>query len=194
MDILPGTFYANPDSEEVGRVRAIMEREGSRLISEQPTLAEFYRKNPTATYSSMARQFLPVISEEFPKMAEAIIGYALKELIPRTELDELTRAKREKQLEAIFDGFDSDEFREHCKRAVKIRHELHGVDADAMTRGRGLIPWSKEERDYIMGEVNAGTAKDNETLAREVSERFGNERTAKNVYDMVRYQSKRKKK
>ncbi len=188
--ILPGTFYA---SEEVGRAIAMVQKHGDALVRDQPGIADFYRQNPTSTYTSLAKQFIPGTVENHPKMAEAIVGYALRELIPAPELAELTRAKREKQLEEMLGGFDSEEFREHCRKASKRRHELHGTPTDAMTRGRGLIPWSDEERKYAIGQLNP--ARDNyEDVAKKTSEAFGNTRTPKNVYDMIRYEARRKKK
>ncbi|MEK6894407.1 MAG: hypothetical protein AABX10_03005 [Nanoarchaeota archaeon] len=189
MDILEGTFYVG---EEIGRAIAVIQKEGDRLVNDQPGIADFYRQNPISTYLSLAQQFIPGTAENHPNMAQAIVGYALKELIPAPELAEFTRAKRENQLEAMFGSLDSEAFVEHCKRASKRRHELHGTNADAMTRGRGLTPWSSEERAYTVGVFNKDK-KDYEFAAKKVSEVFGNNRTAKNVYDMLRYEAKRTK-
>lgn len=189
MDILSGTFYA---TEEVGRAIAMVQKQGEILVKDHPGIADFYRQNPTSTYLSIAQQFIPSTAENHPAMAQSIVGYALKELIPAPELAELTRTKREKQLEEMFGGLDSETFRQHCRDASKRRHELHGTDAEAMTRGRGLIPWSNEEREYAVS-VFDKDKKDYENAAKKVSEAFGNNRTAKNVYDMLRYEAKRKK-
>ena len=99
-------------------------------------------------------------------------------------------------MEDLFpEGFGSERFKEHCRRASTIRHEKGiGVDSAAMILGRGLSPWTLEERVYVHAYYNS-RVKNYTEIAEQLNEKYhsGKEvRTPKSIYDMLRYDTRRK--
>jgi len=98
----------------------------------------------------IAEKYLNV-TEQFPQVASRAVGYAIRKLIPQEELAVIRRERRAQRIKDFFDGFDSKQFREHCRNAANRRHGLGiGVDTDAMVTARGRTPWSDDEKQYAI--------------------------------------------
>lgn len=156
--IPPGTFHAPSDDELTGeRVRAIqlVEQKGRWLIdNEGARIIQLYRTNPLCTGLDIALQvFPPEEVRKFPVVYRTAVSWALRRLLPKEEMDEITRHHWEEQLRSRVD-FSSQEFIRQCKQAAKRRHELHGVDTEAMIRARGRVPWSLAEKAMLNDLVN----------------------------------------
>jgi len=151
FDLIPeGSFYSELNESQV-RALQLIEKIGDRLVDVHPEIADLYKRGEDfQTYIQVALQYVPE-AEQFPQVASRAVGYAIRKLIPPEELSEIRRTRSAKQLEDMFDGFDSEQFREHCRKAAKRRHELGiGVDTEAMVRGRGRTPWTDEEKQYAL--------------------------------------------
>lgn len=154
-DVIPeGTFYSELSENQV-RALQLVRKIGDRLVSDHPEIADLYRQGDDfRTYLKVAEQYLSE-AEQFPQVASRAVGYAVRKLILQEELAEIRRKRRAQQLEDIFDGFDSKQFREHCRNAANRRHELGiGVDTDAMVTARGRTPWSEDEKQYALNLSN----------------------------------------
>ena len=125
-----------------------MESIGTRLEVEHPEMAEMYRQGHP--YLEIAQHYIPHDAEYFPQVAQKAVGYAIRRIIPLDEQVELTKQHRSVQLEKNMGGYDSLAFIEQCKMAAQRRHELHGVDTDAMIRGRGRTPWTDVEKAFVL--------------------------------------------
>ncbi|MEK6818788.1 MAG: hypothetical protein AABY10_02540, partial [Nanoarchaeota archaeon] len=69
-----------------------------------------------------------------------------------------------------------------------------GVDAAAMTRGRGFVPWTSEERQYVLSLFDPNKRNYSEIIEK-VNSQFHNSlnvRSQKTIYDMLRYESRRR--
>src|SRR3989344_1530319 len=123
-DQIPGgTFYSELSENQV-RALQLVRKIGDKLVSDHPEIADLYRQGDDfRTYLRVAAQFLSE-AEQFPQVASRAVGYAVRKLIPQEELAEIRRERRAQQIEDIFDGFDSEQFREHCRNAAHKRHEL----------------------------------------------------------------------
>ena len=194
--IVKGTFFSEGYLDE-HQVRAIklVEKIGKKLIMFHPEIADLYRRGGNfETQEAIAEKYVYCYSA-YPGLATAAVCYAIRNLIPEEERKEINRIRNTKRLETTLGGFDSDRFKEHCRNAARRRHELGiPVDADAMILGRGFVPWSKEERKYVINIVYSGNS-DYEDISRDLNSRFhkGEEvRNKKSVYDMVRYEARRK--
>jgi hypothetical protein len=151
-DIIPyGTFNSELTEEQV-RALELIRKIGEILVHNNPEIAELYRKGEEfATYLQIAKAYVPD-AEEFPGVASRAVGFAIRKLIPREELDRITKQRSAENLEEIFGGFNTECFKAHCVKAARKRHELDiGVDVAAMIRGRGRTPWSEEEKQCALG-------------------------------------------
>lgn len=150
VDIIPeGTFFAldDPEAQRRAVIKWVIEM-GEQLAQKHPEIAELYRDTDRLpTCLDIAREYVPAISESYPYAASKMVGHAVRLLIPDEEQAELTKLRRTNSLEDVIGDRFSDEWREICSQASKKRHEIHGVDVEAMIRGRGRIPWRQEERD-----------------------------------------------
>lgn len=148
--IQAGTFHADdkrPKGEQAVAVRLIKAM-GSRLVSEHPEIAEMY-KDPSVRLIDIAKKvFPPEEVEQFPDIYGKAVGWAIRKLNPAVVQNELTQQHRRHIGKLIFNP-DKPGFAEQCKEAARVRHELHGVDAEAMVRGRGREPWTLAERNLI---------------------------------------------
>ncbi len=142
----PGTFFADLTAEQIRAIQ-LVEAIGTRLEIERPEMADMYREG--RSYLEIAFHYIPFDAEHFPGVAQKAVGYAIRKLIPSNEQAELTRKHRGSVLEDNVGGYDSPEFITQCKSAAKRRHELHGVDTDAMIKGRGRTPWTDIEKAYV---------------------------------------------
>ena len=202
--IIPaGTFYVDENSLERGplsreQFAAIqhVKRRGEQLARDHPEIADLYRdRGKNLVARDIAQHYFSDNHLRF-KVNQGAVSYALRILIGPEELAELNCEKRVKSLEALFpQGFNSEQFREHCRRASLLRHQSGiGVDATAMTRGRGFTPWTREERTYAKTHYNPQTNNYIE-IARQLNALFhdGKElRSPKSTYDMIRYETRRK--
>lgn len=150
-DIIPeGTFCSELTAHQIRAIQLI-KKIGNRLASEHPEIADLYRRGENFhTYIKIAESYLDEV-EQFPQVASRAVGYAVRKLLPQDELAEIRRQRRTKHLEDLFDGFDSEKFRAHCRNAAKQRHTLDtGVDTDAMVSARGRTPWSDDEKQHAL--------------------------------------------
>ena len=150
-DLIPvGTFEAELESDQVRALR-LVEEIGESLITKHPEIADLYRQCAEfETYLAVAQQYVPN-ADIYPEVASRAVGYAMRRLIPKGELDDITKARSAERLEDHFGGFDSPEFRAHCVRANRIRHESGiPVDTDAMVKARGRTPWTDDERQHAL--------------------------------------------
>ncbi|EKE06908.1 MAG: hypothetical protein ACD_18C00240G0001 [uncultured bacterium] len=109
---------------------------GDQLAIEHPEIAELY-KNPFLRLIDIARQVFPKeYIDQFPEVYTKAVGWAIRQLNPAEEQADLTRQHRQATAETNF-GLDTPDFIRQCKEAAKRRHEMHGVDTEAMIRGRG---------------------------------------------------------
>jgi hypothetical protein len=151
IDVIPqGTFYSGLTEDQV-RALILVEEIGEALIEDNPEISNLYRAGEEFhTYMQIAQNYV-ADADAFPQVASRAVAYAIRHLIPEAELAKIRKERRTQQLEDMFGGFDSDEFREHCRRASQIRHEMGiPVDTEAMIRARGLTPWSYEEKQYAL--------------------------------------------
>lgn len=179
------------------------QRIGHKLAQEHPEIADIYRgslrkkNSEILRYIDLAREYLSMERFINPVTARQAVGYAIRELLSDDEIREIRRFRRTKQLENMFGGFDSEVFRNHCRRAAAIRvqnGDLHNIDIDKLTKARGFVPWSGEERKYAIYCLDRGLSYNQ--IVSELNARFhqGKEiRNPKSLYDMARYDSKRKK-
>ncbi len=150
-DTLPeGTFNSGLSENQI-RALKLVKKIGKKLISEHPEIAEAYlQDDDLQTYLKVAKDYISD-AEQFPQVASRAVGYAIRRLVPKETLSNLTKVRNGKRLENFFDGFDSEKFREHCRNASKKRHESGiGVDTDAMIKARGMTPWSEDEKAYAL--------------------------------------------
>lgn len=149
--IPPGTFYAEGNDKLTReRILAIqlVEEIGSKLASEHPEIAELY-KDPSLRLIDIAYQIFPKeYVDQFPEVYNKAVGYAIRQLNTTEEQSELTSQHR-RHIATLNFNLDSVEFITQCKEAAKKRHELHGVDTEAMIRGRGREPWSLPEKALV---------------------------------------------
>lgn len=208
MDFIPtGTFYAEGNDELTKeRILAIqlVEEIGNQLALEHPEVAEIY-KDPTLRLIDIAKHILPQdYVNQYPEVCSKAVGWAIRHLNPADEQANLTRQHRRHSAELNFD-FSNPDFITQCKEAAKKRHELHGVDTEAMIRGRGREPWSLAEKALLNDLVinsdfqhQAGSIKGTpnyEKIAKELNRLFYNAkevRTTNSVGSLVR-DSRRKK-
>lgn len=147
-DFIPaGTFYAHGNDELTReRILAIrlVEELGSSLTVEHPEIAAMY-EDPAARLIDIARRVFPEeYVARYPEVCSKAAGWAIRNLHGREEQRELTKAHRRLIAELNFD-FRHPDFITQCREAAKTRHQLHGVDTEAMIRGRGREPWTLEE-------------------------------------------------
>lgn len=148
IDCIPaGTFYAEGNDELTReRILAIrlVEELGSSLAAEHPEIAAMY-EDPAARLIDIARRVFPEeYVARYPEVCSKAVGWAIRNLHGREEQRELTKAHRRLIAELNFD-FRNPDFITQCREAAKTRHQLHGVDTEAMIRGRGREPWTVEE-------------------------------------------------
>jgi hypothetical protein len=190
--VLQGKFCAE---EHQVRAIALVRKIGEEIADKYRTeIASIFReRGDFGRYIEIAKELIPEYARHFPNVAEGAVGYAVRMIVPDDERREITRLKRTKQLENMFGGFDSENFKEHCRKASAIRHEKYGTDVNAMIIGRGFVPWTDEERIYAKGLLEIGQSYEEVSLL--VNQKFhgGKEfRHKKNVYDMIRYMERRK--
>lgn len=199
--IPPGTFYANGDDKLTDdRIRAIqlVEKIGNELAVEHPEIAQLY-EDPTIRLIDIAYKVFPKEDvDQYPEVYKRAVGLAIRQINPANEQAELTRRHRQLIAESNFD-LNSPKFIAQCRAAAKRRHELHGVDTDAMVRGRGREPWSLAEKalvnDLIISpdfQHQSGSIKGTpnyEKIADELNRLFQNKqkiRTSNSVGSLVR--------
>lgn len=146
--IPPGTFYSG-DNDELTKERIfairMVEERGREIADQHPEVIGLY-KDPSLRLIDIAYMVFPKEEvDRYPQVLQKAVGFAIRLLNPQEEQADLTRLHRQHRIEMTFD-FSSPEFIEQCKRASQRRHEVHGVDADAMVRGRGREPWSIGEK------------------------------------------------
>ena len=152
VSIIPaGTFYAeDPISESQVRAIALVHKLGEELAQNNPEIADIYRnKEKNLTAGGIAEMYLSDY-DAYPNVCRNAVSYALRKLMPKEELSKIAHERRVRSIEDLFGGFDTKKFTEHCREAARIRHQTVGVDAAAMTRGRGFVPWTSEERQYVL--------------------------------------------
>ncbi|HEY4516355.1 MAG TPA: hypothetical protein VJG64_00215 [Candidatus Paceibacterota bacterium] len=195
-DLIPtGSFSVDLTAEELRAIQ-LVEVIGNRLATEFPEIADLYRSETNSQrYIDIAIQYFGSEAEHYPGVYAKAVGFAIRKLIPPEEQRLLTSRRRAKRLGTLFGGFDSAAFKQHSKRAAARRHELHGPDTDAMTRGRGMTPWSKVERAIAIQKRQEGVS------FPEIAEILNRDyhdgkpiRTAKRVADTLKYEAKRKQK
>ena len=126
-------------------------RHGKRLVDTRTDIAEMY---PNKGYQEIAEEVLPYLFSKYPDVAQRAVAYAMRQLVPREEFKERTKTflgnRLEKMVETKYgkEGFKSEGFSKQCQMAATRRHELHGVDTDAMILARGRVPWKTEEKMY----------------------------------------------
>lgn len=188
-----GVFLAEQEwtNERIAAI-GFVEKRGKELIARHPEIAETYRKFPNLCYEDLAVMYMGGEAEAHPGVARKAVGYALKRLMSQEELAILTHNKRRDLLEIRTGGYDSEKFIERCRKAWQRKKELGQMNnPEAMTRGRGFIPWSKEERAFALSKLNS-TRNNYDEVAQQTNAQFNANRTGKTVYDMVRYESRRK--
>lgn len=191
-EIPEGTFHADYTPEQVAAIRKAREI-GARLAATTPQLASDY-EDSTRSNLDLARIYIPQDAEEFPNVAAKAIGYAIRRLLPPDKLAELTRLHRKHLLEQQAGEPGSEERREHNQAAAIARHEQGvPVDAAAMTRGRGLTPWTVDEATIAIElsedpQYRNGDRVDWKRISGVLNASFHEEspRTGKSVYDVVR--------
>ena len=152
----PASVSANLSAEEVSAIQLTYDI-GSRLVAEHPEIADLYRSDSDfSRYIDIARKYLGERAKLYPHVCSRAVGYAVRQLISPEERREIQRSRQAERLAALFGGFGSNSFREHCRTAALRRHKLCGVDSDAMTRARGLVPWSAEEKNTATQQVAEG--------------------------------------
>ncbi len=187
-----GTFHADYTPEQAAAIRRAREI-GARLAATTPQLATDY-EDPTRSNLDLARIYIPEDAEEFPQVAAKAIGYAIRRLLPPDKLAELTRLHRKHLLEQQTGESGSEARTQHNRGAAIARHEQGiPVDAAAMTRGRGLTPWTVDEATIAIElsedpQYRNGDRVDWKNIAEVINASFHEEspRTGKSVYDVVR--------
>ena len=208
IDMIPeGTFYAeNNDKLTRERILAIqlVEKISQQLITEHPEITELY-EDPSNRLIDIAYNFFPKeYVDQYPEVCSKAVGLAIRQLNSEKKQVDLTKEHRQRLAEINF-NLGSQEFIEQCKEAAKKRHELHGVDTEAMIRGRGREPWNLAEKALVNDLINnpdfqhqAGSIKGTpnyQKIAEELNQLFHEEeniRTSNSVGSLVR-DSRRKK-
>lgn len=201
-DFIPaGTFYAEGNDELTReRILAIqlVEKIGNQLAAEHPEIVELY-KNPSLRLIDIAYQFFPKeYVDQFPEVCNKAVGYAIRQLNSAEEQAELTRQHRQ-HIATLNFNLGSAEFIAQCKEAAKKRHEMQGINTEAMIRGRGREPWSLSEKALVNDLVinpnfqhQSGSIKgspDHKKIADELNRLFHNGqeiRTSNSVGSLVR--------
>lgn len=150
-EIPSGTFYAGSDltPEQVAAIRHV-ELLGSRLAEEQPELLSELARSVELRYLDIAESLIPEELERSPGIAEKAVGFAVRQLLPADELQELTHARRSLRLEKLMAAMGDVAFVEHQKSANRKSWEnRERPDVGAMLAGRGRTPWSESEKEVL---------------------------------------------
>lgn len=118
-----------------------------KLTEEHPEIADLYR-DTTLTTDEIARKVAPEVADTFPNAARAAVTNALGELIPKEERAAITHKRQQNNLNNKMAALGDEGYRAHQAEAARQRHLKHGVDSEAMTRGRGIVPWTELERQF----------------------------------------------
>lgn len=149
-DFVPdGTFEAGETPEQMKAIQWVNEL-GEQLAATHPEIADRFRNVDSGErLHDIAAELLPEIFTRNPEAATQAVGNALGRLIPPEERVELTRAHRQRNRRDQFAALSPKEQWEAQSRASKRRHELHGVDVQAMLDARGRTPWSDPEKEWL---------------------------------------------
>lgn len=201
FDFIPvGTFLAGEYTpDRISAIHRAISRGHEFLRTDAERIAEMYRKGNTQLEIA---QFLdPQYAKKWPDQAEVAIGYVVRKLIPRDERLIITSERSRKQLMENLGGKGSEKYLQHQREASKQRHNQGiPVDADAMIRGRGFTPWTAEERQFVFELLDQSKdykKPDLQLIAEIINEIYHENQpvwNAKKVYDMVRYEEKRRSK
>jgi len=191
-----GAYFADLSDEQI-RAIGLGRRIGKGLAKENPEIAELYRNlDNFQTLNQIAESY--VSSRHSLEVARHAIAYALRILIPEGELRELQAARDRRALEIQVGGFDSEQARERAYAAWKKRQEIYGAPLEALIRGRGQTPWTKDERNLLYALLHDTTYRkptggpDYELIALELniqlhdSEEVRTEKTVGNYYRDLR--------
>jgi hypothetical protein len=154
LNIPQGTFQADfqSDSQRVSVVKTLIRKIGEELILEHAEEIKDMYENPDIYYRNrdIAKEVIPNEFKKNEGIAEKAVGYAIKRVVREDVRRGIERWRKAKLLEERSGAPDSPEFRDFCSNASARRHELHGVDHKAMTRGRGFVPWETNEKAYVL--------------------------------------------
>lgn len=115
------------------------------LVEEHPEIVDLYRAG--IPQAEIAQIVIPE-AQEFPSAGRVAVGNALGKLLPPEVRVEITHQVRSKRSRDHIRAMPEDEFKAHQREAARQRHLKHGVDYEAMARGKGLVPYTEVERNF----------------------------------------------
>lgn len=150
-----GTFFADGDltPEQAAAIKHL-ERVGTQLIDECPEeLAELAR-DVTLRYEDIAAILTPEEHEQFPEVAEKAVGFAIRQLIPEEELQDLTHERRSLRMKERMSQMGDAAFRAHQQAASQAswsRRTEPDIQANvqAMLEARGRTAWNSSEKELL---------------------------------------------
>ena len=127
------------------------------LVLQHPEIAQVYASDPSIIQKNLAKMFLP---EEFaisPRVTEAAVQIALKELLGVEALSQLAQQRQaaERQRRADTGFYQTDAFKAQTQRASAARH-AHSTEedkrrlAEALALAKGDALWSDDEVAYLI--------------------------------------------
>jgi len=124
------------------------QRLARRLIrDDSEELASLYRgEDPRIngyhiTYAEVAELVIPDVYSRDPNVAKSAVGFAMREIIPTNELKELTKLRAGNGVKDAV-ARDPDGWSAQAREAWEVRFEKYGAPVEALTRGRGIEPWT----------------------------------------------------
>lgn len=201
-----GTVYTGEYTpERRAAIRRALERGMQYEVSEdvRNRIVELYRSEHTRL--QIAREVDPEYAQNYPSQAGVAVGYVVGQHIPHEERRNIQSKRAHDTLGETLGGYGSEQHRIHQKEAARAKYNQGiSVNTDAMTRGRGLTPWTGEEKELVKQlmihgqEYRLANGKPNFDLIATILNTTYHDnqqvRTAKNVYDIVRYEKRRQKK
>lgn len=128
-----------------------VEKIGKNIANNHSQIAEMYLNTKLPFRSEdLAKELIPDLYSKFPQVSIKAVAYALRLLIPKKERDQATTIRKSNRLKERID-FTSEEWKNHCRQALEARN-LTGfvVNMHNAIIERGQIPWTEDEKNYVM--------------------------------------------
>lgn len=119
------------------------------LLKEHPEIADLYR-DPSLSWTDIANRVVPDLAAIFPSATRVAVINVIRELIPQEEREKISTQRRHELQKRTFNNMSDEEFKAHQREAARQRHLKASVDSEAMTRGRGIEPWTEHERMFAI--------------------------------------------
>lgn len=119
------------------------------LLEEHPEIADLYR-DTSLTKAEIAKLVAPDLAEIFPSATRAAVGNVLSELIPAEERKLIASRRQSDVLSRRIANMEDEDFKAHQREAARQRHLKVGVNSEVMTRGKGITPWTEQERMFAI--------------------------------------------